>query len=338
MRTIDQLEKNLSEPSEALVRDIAELEGDIMILGIGGKVGPGMARQAKNAIDKAGVDKRVIGVARFSNRELADELEAEGIETIAADLTDDQQLQRLPDISNIIYMAGHKFGATGHEHFTWMMNSYLPGRVAERFERSRIVAFSTLLVYPMTTVATGGSIESDPVGPIGEYAQSCVGRERMFEHFSRENGTPVLLFRLGYAIETRYGVLLEIADAVKNGRPIDLRMGHTSVIWQGEASELALRCLHQCTSPPTRLNIAGPETVPVRWLAQRFGERFGVDPVFENSEEDTSYIIDGSEAHRIFGYPRVSLREMIERVAEWVEVDGDTIGKPTHFQEREGKF
>lgn len=338
MRTIDQLEKSLSQPSEALVRDIAQLEGDIMILGVGGKVGPGMARQAKNAVDKAGVDKRVIAVARFSNRELATELEADGIETIAADLTDDQQLQQLPDVSNVIYMTGHKFGATGNEHFTWMMNAYLPGRVAERFESSRIVAFSTLLVYPLTTVATGGSVESDPVGPIGEYAQSCVGRERMFEHFSRENGTPVLLFRLGYAIETRYGVLLEIADAVKNRRPTDLRMGHTSVIWQGEASELALRCLHQCTSPPTRLNIAGPETVPVRWLAQRFGERFGVDPVFENSEEDTSYVIDGSEAHRIFGYPRVSLREMIEQVAEWVEVDGETIGKPTHFQEREGQF
>lgn len=338
MRTIDQLEKSLAEPSEALIRDIAELEGDIMILGIGGKVGPGMARQAKNAVDRAGVDKRVIGVARFSNQELADELEAEGIETIAADLTDDHQLQQLPDVDNVIYMAGHKFGATGNEHFTWMMNAYLPGRVAERFQRSHIVAFSTLLVYPLTTVATGGSTESDPVGPIGEYAQSCVGRERMFEHFSRENGTPVLLFRLGYAIETRYGVLLEIADAVKNSRPIDLRMGHTSVIWQGEASELALRCLRQCTSPPTRLNIAGPETVPIRWLAQRFGECLGVDPIFENSEEETSYVIDGSEAHRIFGYPRVSLREMVEQVAEWVEVDGATIGKPTHFQEREGEF
>lgn len=338
METISQLEKNLAEPSEELVEDIAKLDGDILILGVGGKVGPGMARQAKKAVDQAGVDKRVIGVARFTNQDLAGELQSDGVETIAADLTDDRQLRELPDVENVIYMAGNKFGTVGNEHFTWMMNAYLPGRVAERFQDSRIVAFSTLLVYPLAPVARGGSAEGDTVGPIGEYAQSCVGRERMFEHFSRKNGTPVLLFRLGYAIETRYGVLLEIAESVRNHQPIDLRMGHTSVIWQGDATELALRCLHHCSSPPRRLNIAGPETVSVRWLARRFGERFGVEPVFKNEESETSYLIDGSEAHRLFGYPRVSLRTTIDRIVEWVEINGSTIGKPTHFQEREGQF
>ncbi len=338
VETISQLEKDLAEPSELLVEDIARLDGDILILGVGGKVGPGMARQARNAIDRVGVDKRVIGVARFTNRALADELGRDGIETIAADLTDDRQLHELPDAENVVFMAGNKFGTTGNEHFTWMMNSYLPGRVADRFKDSRIVAFSTLLVYPLAPIAFGGSTEGDPVGPIGEYAQSCVGRERMFEHFSREYGTPALLFRLGFAIETRYGVLLEIAESVKNQQPIDLKMGHTSVIWQGDASECALRCLHHCSSPPKRLNIAGPETVSIRWLAYRFGESFGVEPVFENEELETSYVIDGSESHRLFGYPRVTLREMIERVAQWVEANGPTIGKPTHFQERAGKF
>ena len=338
MENINQLERTLAEPSQDLVEDIAKLDGDIMILGVGGKVGPGMARQARNAVVQAGVDKRVIGVARFTDQGLVEELESDGVETIATDLTDDRQLRELPDAENIIYMTGNKFGTTGNEHFTWMMNSYLPGRVAERFKDSRIVAFSTLVVYPLASVARGASTEDDPVGPIGEYAQSCVGRERMFEHFSRENGTPILLFRLAYAIETRYGVLLEIAESVKNREPIDLSMGHTSVIWQGDASELALRCLHHCSSPPRRLNIAGPETVSIRWLAHRFGEHFGIEPILENEELENSYIIDGSESHQLFGYPGVPLREMVERVAQWVELNGSTIGKPTHFQERDGYF
>jgi nucleoside-diphosphate-sugar epimerase len=250
MRTVSQLEDKLAEPSIALAEDVAKLDGDIMILGVGGKVGPGLARLARNAIKQAGMDKRVIGVARFSDEALANELQDAGIETIAADLTDEHELQGLPEVENIIYMIGYKFGTTGNEHFAWAMNSYLPGRVAEKFKASRIVAFSTLLVYPLTPVKLGGATEEQPTGPIGEYAQSCVGRERVFEHFSRRYDTPVVLFRLGYAIETRYGILLEIAESVKNREPIDLRMGHASVIWQGDASEIAIRSLTICDSPP----------------------------------------------------------------------------------------
>jgi nucleoside-diphosphate-sugar epimerase len=338
VETIGQLEKKLAEPSEALERDIAGLEGDILVLGVGGKVGPGVARQARNAIDRARLDKRVIGVARFTDQALAEELQRDGIETIAADLTDDEQLRGLPDVENVIYMPGMKFGTTGNEHYTWMMNAYLPGRVAERFRNSRIVAFSTLLVYPLAPVRFGGSTERQPPGPIGEYAQSCLGRERMFEHFSRKYGTPVVLFRLGYAIETRYGVLLEIAQAVKKGEPIDLRIGHTSVIWQGDASELALRSLNVCDSPPRVVNIAGPELVSIRWLAERFGERFGTAPAFSHEQSETAFVINGSRAHELFGYPNVNLPEMIDWVTQWVEAGGETIGKPTHFQEREGRF
>lgn len=338
METIGQLEKKLAEPSEALIRDVAELEGDILVLGVGGKVGPGLARQAKNAIDQAGLDKRVIGVARFTDQDLAEELQRDGIETIAADLTDDHQLRELPDVKNVIYMTGNKFGTTGSEHFTWMMNAYLPGRVAERFRSSRIVAFSTLLVYPLAPVKLGGSTEHHSPGPIGEYAQSCLGRERIFEHFSRKYGTPLVLFRLGYAIETKYGVLLEIAQSVKKGEPIDLRMGHTSVIWQGDATDLAIRSLTVCDSPPKVVNIAGPELVSIRWLAERFGERFGTAPAFSHEEAETSFVINGSRAHELFGYPKVPLPEMIEWVTQWVESGGETINKPTRFQEREGRF
>jgi nucleoside-diphosphate-sugar epimerase len=338
LETIVQLEKKLAEPSAALIEDIAKLDGDIIILGVGGKVGPGLARQAKEAINQAGVDKRVIGVARFTNQDLAKQLQRDGIETIAADLTDDRQLSGLPDVENAIYMAGSKFGTTGNEHFTWMMNAYLPGRVAERFRHSRIVAFSTLLVYPLAPVKLGGSTENHNPEPIGEYAQSCLGRERIFEHLSRKYGTPVVLFRLGYAIETRYGVLLEIAQAVKSHEPIDLRMGHTSVIWQGDASEMALRSLNVCDSPPRVMNIAGPELVSIRWLAERFGERLGTTPVFSNEESETSFVINALQSHEFFGYPKVSLPEMIDWVAQWVEAGAETINKPTRFQEREGYF
>ena len=338
MRTVSQLEDKLAEPSEALTEDVAKLDGDIMILGVGGKVGPGLARLARNAIKQAGVDKRVIGVARFSDEGLANELQDAGIETIAADLTDEHELQGLPEVENIIYMIGYKFGTTGNEHFAWAMNSYLPGRVAEKFKDSRIVAFSTLLVYPLTPVKLGGATEEQPTGPIGEYAQSCVGRERVFEHFSRRYDIPVVLFRLGYAIETRYGILLEIAESVKNREPIDLRMGHASVIWQGDASEIALRSLTICESPPKVLNVAGPETVSVRWVAEEFGELLGVEPAFAHEELDTSYVINASESHKLFGYPKVTLGRMIEWVAQWVEAEGTSLGKPTRFQEREGEF
>jgi nucleoside-diphosphate-sugar epimerase len=338
METIEQLEAGLAKPSEGLIADMAGLDGDILILGIGGKMGPSLARLVRNAVEQTGVDKNIVGVSRFSSGTLEEELRADGIETIAADLLDDRQLQSLPVVENVIYMAGVKFGTTGQEHLSWAMNSYLPGRVAEKFKESRIVVFSTGNVYPFTPVTLGGTSEEHPTGPVGEYAQSCLGRERVFEHFSRKYDIPMLLFRLNYAIDMRYGVLLEVATAVKEQRPVDLSMGHVNVIWQGDANEAAIRSLTICSSPPKILNVTGPETVSVRWLAERFGELFEVKPLFTNEEQDTALLSNASRAHELFGYPRVPLRQMIKWTAKWVEAGGPTLDKPTHFQEREGNF
>ena len=338
MRTIPDLETLLAAPSDDLVRDFATIDGDLIVLGVGGKMGPSLVKLAKNAADAAGVRKRVLAVSRFSSGGLRADLEDAGIETIAADLMDDAQLQALPDAPNVIYMVGMKFGTTGREHLTWAANAYLPGRVAAKYASSRIVVFSSGNVYPLVPVRSGAPSEEDPVGPVGEYAQSVLARERVFEHFSRTAGTPVVQFRLNYAIDLRYGVLLEVARSVREGRPVDLRMGNVNVIWQGDANELALRSLAACSSPPTLLNVTGPETVSIRWLATRFGERFGTPPAFENEEEDTALLNDASKAHALFGYPKVSLRRMIDWTADWLEADGETLDKPTHFQERKGAF
>lgn len=338
MTVIEKLEADLTTPTPELVEEIAQLEGDIAVLGVGGKVGPSVAIMAQRAVDQAGVDKNVFGVARFSDQSARDSLERYGVRTVKADLTDDVELDALPDAANIVFMAGNKFGTVGNEHYTWLMNSYLPGRVAQRFRDSRIVAFSTLVTYPLADVATGGSREEDPPGPIGEYAASCVGRERIFEHFSRKNGTPVLLFRLAYSIETRYGVLEEIARAVHDRQAIPLPMGHASVIWQRDVAAYALRSLKLADTPPRKLNITGPEIVSIRWLAERFGERFGVEPLFEGTETGTAYVLDGSALQGEFGFPTTTLHQMIDVVSEWVEQDNPSIGKPTKFQHRDGAF
>lgn len=338
MQTVAELEARLAQPSPALVECMARLDGDLMILGVGGKMGPSLARLARNAIRQAGVTRRVIGVSRFSATGLAEQLAADGIETIAADLLNETELCGLPQVPNIIYMAGMKFGTTGAEHLTWAMNTYLPGRVADTFRASRFVVFSTGNVYPLTPVALGGASEEMPPAPVGEYAQSCLGREQVFRYFSHILGAPVLLFRLNYANDLRYGVLLDVARAVWEQRPIDLRMGHVNVIWQGDANEYALRSLDLCTSPPTILNVSGPETIALRWLAERFGDQFGVRPQFSASEVETALLTNASRAHRLFGYPQVSLRQMIEWTAEWVRAGAPTLDKPTHFQQREGKF
>ena len=335
---ISGLERELTAPSEALIDEIAGMEGDIVVLGAGGKVGPSVAIMAARAAAEAGVDKRVFGVSRFSDAAARASLEKYGVTAVPADLTDDAALEALPDAAQVIFMAGNKFGTAGNEHFTWMMNSYLPGRVAQRYRDSRIVAFSTLLVYPMADVTRGGSRESDRLAGHGEYAASCIGRERVFEHFALENSTPLLLFRLGYSIETRYGVLQEIAQAVRDGDPIDLTMGHASVIWQRDVAEYAIRSLGLAGTPPRRLNITGPEIVSIRWLAQRFGERFGTEPKFLGTESGTAYVLDGSKLQQAFGFPRTTLAQMIDRVAGWVEASGPVIGKPTKFQQRNGQF
>lgn len=328
----------LLEPSEALITDITKIEGDILILGAGGKMGPSLAKLAKQAIDRSGVNKKVIAVSRFSEPGLARELELQGIQTRSADLLEDAQLQSLPDVKNVLYLAGTKFGTTGKESFTWAMNAYLPGRVAEKYKHSNIVAFSTGNVYPLTPVVLGGPSETHPPEPLGEYAQSCLGRERIFQYSSAEYNTPLLIYRLNYANDVTYGVLLEIARSVKDNKAIDLKMGNVNVIWQGDANEIAIRSLLHCAVPPKILNVTGPEILSVRWIAGEFGRLFGKTPVFLHEEQSTALLSNASECTRLFGYPRVSPKKIIDLVAEWLQKGGKTIDKETHFQERSGKF
>jgi nucleoside-diphosphate-sugar epimerase len=335
---ITSVYQQLLKPSEALIADVAKLDGDLVILGAGGKMGPDLARLAKRVIDIGGLKKEIIAVARFSEPELQRALDQQGIKTITTDLLDDDELQKLPAVQNVLYLAGMKFGTTGKESLTWAMNSYLPGRVAEKFKNSRIVVFSTGNVYPLMPASSGGATENEPPAPIGEYAQSCLGRERIFQYFSTKNNTPTLIYRLNYANDLSYGVLVDIAKAVKEQKAIDLRMGYVNVIWQGEANELALRCLHHCNSPSSVLNITGPETVSVRNIAESFGRMLNRKPQFINEEQSAALLSNASESYRLFGAPKVSLAQMLELIAAWIEVGGKTLNKPTHFQEREGKF
>lgn len=338
METVEQLEASLATPSEALIADLRQLEGDVMLLGAGGKMGPSLAMLARNALSAAGSSSDVIAVSRFSDEAAERRLNDAGVKTVRADLLDEQQLADLPDAANIVYMAAMKFGTSGQEPRTWAMNTYLPGRVAERFQDARIAAFSTGNIYPLSPLATGAPTEADPTGPVGEYAQSCLGRERMFQYFSELYGTKVALLRLNYAIELRYGVLVDIGLAVAEGRPVDLNMGHVNVIWQGDANEIALRSLLHASSPPTILNLTGPETNSVRRLATRLGERLGKEPVFSGVEADSALLNDASKAHALFGYPNVALNTMIDLVAEWIAKGGETSGKPTKYQVRSGAF
>lgn len=332
------LDDALAQPSDALIEDLARLDGDLLVLGAAGKMGPSLVRLALKAIERGGLDKKVTAVSRFSRPEVREALEAAGAKTVAADLLEEGALESLPDAENVLYMVATKFGTQGREHLTWAQNAYLPGLVASRYRSARIVAFSTGNVYPLVPVTSGGSREGDPTGPVGEYAQSCLGRERIFEHLSDRHGTPVLLFRLNYAIDLRYGVLLDVAQAVRGGDPIDLRMGFVNVIWQGDANEIALRSLLLADSPPKALNVTGPETVSVRWLAERFAERFATEPCFVHEESPTALLSNAAEAHGRFGYPRVPLARLIDWTAQWLEAGGDTLDKPTHFTQREGRF
>jgi nucleoside-diphosphate-sugar epimerase len=338
MTDLKKLEEEILAPSPSLVRDMQKLEGDLMLLGAGGKMGPSLAVLAKKALDQAGKDNAIIAVSRFSSAAVQQTLEAQGIQTIQADLLDETQLSALPEAKNVLYMAGTKFGTTGRESFTWAMNAYLPGRVAGKFRNSRIVVFSTGNIYPYVPVFSGGATEETSPGPVGEYAQSCLGRERMFEHFSHKYQTPCLIYRLNYAIDFRYGVLLEIGRSVLEEREIDLSSGHVNVIWQGDANEYALRCLQLCESPARKLNITGPETVSVRWAAQEFGRLFDKAPKFIGEEQPTALLNNATLAHQLLGYPKVSLREMIRLLYVWLSSGGETINKPTHFQERKGAY
>lgn len=329
-----QLEDELSRPSPQLIQTLKRAPGDILILGVGGKMGPSLARMAK----RADPTRRVIGVARFSEPGLRGQLEADGIECIEADLLSREALARLPDAPNVIFMAGRKFGSSGSEWLTWAMNAHVPALVAERYAKSRIVAFSTACVYPYVDTTGKGADESvPPIAPSGEYANSCVARERLFQHFSHVHGTPGRLLRLSYAIDMRYGVLHDVAQKVLKREPIDLTMGHANIIWQGEANDWALRTLAHCTTPSTALNLSGPK-IAIRAVAEELGKRLGIAPVFTGVEAPTAWLVDCSEIFSLFGQPAVSLERMLDWTADWVARGGASLNKPTHYETRDGNY
>lgn len=329
------LEDFMSAPSPALAADLARAPGDILVLGVAGKMGPTLARMAK----RAAPGRRVIGVARFTEKVLRAKLESWGVECLACDLLDRAALERLPRAPNVVFMAGFKFGAAGNAAMTWAMNAGLPFAVAETFRDSRIVVFSTACVYPYVATGSGGATEGTPAGsPPGDYANSCVGRERAFEYGSQRWGTPGRLVRLEYAIDMRYGVLYDVASKVFAGEPVDVTMGHVNVIWQGDANEASLRLLAHCTVPTSPLNLSGPETVSVRSLAEEFGQRFGRAAVVTGRESPTAWLVDSAAIHTLLGVPRVPLERMIDWVADWVACGQPSLGKPTHFEARDGRY
>jgi nucleoside-diphosphate-sugar epimerase len=334
----EQLEEALSRPTAADVDAMRSLAGDLMLLGVGGKMGPSLARLARRACDEAGVSRRILGVSRFSEAGLRESLQSSGIETLPCDLSDREALAGLPECPNVIFMTGRKFGSTGQEWLTWAMNVLVPALAAERFRRSRFVVFSSGNVYPLTRPEHGGPTEDDATDPVGEYAQSALGRERMFQYFSEKYGTRTVILRLNYAIDLRYGVLRDIAEKVYRSAPVDLSMGVANVIWQRDANSVALRALAHVQTPPLVLNLTGPEMISVRQVARRFGRIFGVEPVFTGTEAPTALLSNASRCHGLFGYPSVPVDQMIEWVAHWVRTGGRSLGKPTHFEQRDGKF
>ncbi|MEX0643246.1 MAG: NAD-dependent epimerase/dehydratase family protein [Pirellulales bacterium] len=338
IENVEQLEDLLSDPTERAIECMARVEGDLILLGVGGKIGPTLARMARRASDAAGMRRRIFGVSRFSSTPAEAQLRQHGIDTIRCDLTDPAQLDRLPDVPNVVFMAGMKFGSTGNESLTWMTNVFLPGMVCRKFCHSRIVAFSTGNVYGLAPVARGGSVESDPLRPVGEYAMSAVGRERILEHFSQAQRIPLALLRLNYAHEMRYGVLVDIARAVGAEQPVDLTMGHFNALWQGDANAMALVAFDHLASPPRVINLAGAELLSVRYVAEEFGRLLNRRVVFCGTEAPDAVLSNGQLGFRLCGDRRIGAQQMMEWTADWVRRGGECLNKPTHFQVRDGIF
>jgi nucleoside-diphosphate-sugar epimerase len=336
---VEQLERLLSTPSNGLVEVFKHLEGDLMILGVAGKMGPTLACMARRAFDLAGQpDRRVIGVARFSDPAYESWLNARGIETNRSNLLEPGALEQLPEVPNVVSMFAMKFGSTGQECETWATNTWLPSQVALRFRRSRIVAFSTGNVYSLAPITSRGSSETDVLNPVGEYGVSCLGRERLLEYLSRANGTPMAIIRLNYAVEMRYGILVDLARKVLAGEAIDVTMGYFNVIWQADANAMALQALAHAAAPPFVLNVTGPEVLSVRHVAARFGEIFERAVSFRGVEAADALLSDASESRRLFGPPRIEAERLIALTAEWLARGGATLDKPTRFETRDGRF
>jgi nucleoside-diphosphate-sugar epimerase len=338
IRTTEELEELLSRPTESVIEQFGRREGDVILLGAGGKIGPSLTRMAWRACQAAGVKRTVYAVSRFSDRRVQSSLEGVGVRTLACDLLDRTAVQNLPDAADVLYLPGMKFGSSDQVARTWAMNTYLPALICERYQRSRIVAFSTGNIYGLTPVAGGGSQETDTPQPLGEYAITCLGRERMFEYFSDRQKTPVTLVRLNYACELRYGVLVDLARRIQAGEAIPLDMGYFNVIWQADSNAAALQSFRHAASPPFVVNISGADRLSVREVATQLGQRLGKSVRFTGAETATALLSQTTTAQRLFGPPTVGIHQMIDWVADWVARGGEHYGKPTHFEVRDGSF
>jgi nucleoside-diphosphate-sugar epimerase len=333
-----ELDALLARPYPELAGMLRTLDGDLIILGIAGKMGITLGMAAVRAIREAGLAKTVYGVSRFSEPGSGKLLLDAGLKIIPCDLLDRAAVGRLPRVPNVIYMAGRKFGTDGQEPFTWASNAILPANVGEHFAESRIVAMSTGCVYPLVSPASGGCRETDPVGPVGEYAQSCLARERVFQYYSQTRGTPVCLIRLSYACEPRYGVLHDIGRKVWQNEVIDLGVAHFNAIWQGDANNQVLLSLQHCAAPAAALNVTGLETCSVRETALAFGRRMGRDVRFEGSEAPAAYFLNAQKAAALFGPPRMPLPQVLQWTAQWIMGGQRSLNKPTHYEVRNGVF
>jgi nucleoside-diphosphate-sugar epimerase len=333
-----ELEDILAEPSESDLECVSRLRGDVLILGASGKIGPSLARRIHRAVERTGGASRVMAASRFSSANTRARLDAMGILTIVCDLLEPRQIARLPRCENVLFLAGRKFGTHDRTDLTWVTNTVAPARVAEHFRQSRVVVFSTGNVYPMVPVGGPAPSEDDPPAPVGEYAQSCLGRERVIEFVSRQEAMPALIFRLNYAVDLRYGTLVDIARRVFAGEPVDLAMGFFNAIWQGDANSYALRSLELCSTPPTILNVTGPKRISVREIAQWFGSAFGRPPRFANNEGPLALLSDSSRCRARLGEPAVPLGVLRQWVAHWVQTGGSSLNTPTHFEVVDGRF
>lgn len=336
--TVEALDELLSRPSQPLVEMMSRLPGDLLILGVGGKMGPTLARMARRASDAAGTARRILGVSRFSSPALPQQLRDHGIEPLTCDLLDEAAVAQLPEAPLIISMSGFKFGAQANPSLTWAMNCLVPAVICRRFPCSRIVAFSSGNIYPHVRVESGGCDESTEPRPLGEYAMTVLGRERVYEYYSRLQGTPLALLRLNYAVELRYGVLVDLAQKVWRGEPIDLTVGFVNVLWQGEANDQALRMLEQVAVPPQVMNLAGSEMLSVRALATELGKRLDRAPRFQGTEGPDALLNNARRSHALLGAPQVGVQQMLDWIAPWVASGGASLGKPTHFEARDGRF